>query len=124
RAGLGYLRGVALDLLIRGGTVVTPQGAGPWDVGVAGERIAAIAAAGTLPAAGARVLDASGLIVVPGGVEPHTHLAHGIRTVPDEPGLTLGPEDDTVGMACGGTTTHLDFAFLPPGPPLAEAAPQ
>src|SRR5215475_3736119 len=123
-AELGYLRGMALDLLIRGGTVVTPQGAGAWDVGVAGERIAAVAAAGTLPAEGARVLDAAGLIVVPGGVEPHTHLAHAIRTVPDEPGLTLGPEDDTVGMACGGTTTHIDFAFVRPGTEIAEAIEQ
>jgi dihydropyrimidinase len=115
---------MGLDLLIRGGTVVTPQGAGPWDLGVAGERIAAVAAAGTLPAEGARVLEAAGLIVVPGGVEPHTHLAHGIRTVPDEPGLTLGPEDDTVGMACGGTTTHIDFAFVRPGTEIAEAIEQ
>jgi dihydropyrimidinase len=115
---------MALDLLIRGGTVVAPQGAGPWDVGVVGERIAAVAAAGTLPAEGARVLDAAGLIVVPGGVEPHTHLAHAIRTVPDEPGLTLGPEDDTVGMACGGTTTHIDFAFVRPGTEIAEAIEQ
>ncbi len=115
---------MALDLLIRGGTVVTPQGAGQWDVGVVGERIAAVAAAGTLPAEGARVLDAAGLIVVPGGVEPHTHLAHAIRTVPDEPGLTLGPEDDTVGMACGGTTTHIDFCFVRPGTEIAEAIEQ
>jgi dihydroorotase-like cyclic amidohydrolase len=106
---------VALDLVIRGGRVVTPGGAALRDVGVAGERIAAVAPAGTLPTDGARVLDATGLVVVPGGVEPHTHLAHGIRTRPDEPGLTLGPEDDTRGMAHGGTTTHVDFCFVRPG---------
>ena len=115
---------MALDLLIRGGQVVTPQGAGAWDVGVAGERIAAVAPAGTLPAEGARVLDAAGLIVVPGGVEPHTHLAHAIRTRPDEPGLTLGPEDDSPGMACGGTTTHIDFCFVRPGTEIADAIEQ
>src|SRR5881397_3384554 len=44
-----------LDLVIRGGQVVTPQGVGAWDVGVEGERIVAIAAPGTLPrAAGER----------------------------------------------------------------------
>ncbi|HEV8308687.1 MAG TPA: amidohydrolase family protein [Methylomirabilota bacterium] len=112
---------MALDLVIRGGRVVTPQGVGEWDVGVAGERIAAVAEAGTLPTDQARVLDASGLVVVPGGVEPHTHLAHAIRTQPDEPGLTLGPEDDTRGMAWGGTTTHIDFCFVRPGMEIAEA---
>jgi dihydropyrimidinase len=115
---------MALDLVIRGGRVVTPRGAGDWDVGIAGERIAAVALPGTLPADGARIVDAAGLIVVPGGVEPHTHLAHGIRTQPDEPGLTLGPEDDTRGMACGGTTTHIDFCFVRPGSEIAEVIEQ
>jgi dihydropyrimidinase len=115
---------VALDLVVRGGTVITPEGVGPWDVGVQGERIAVLALPGTLPTEGARVLDASGRIVAPGGVEPHTHLAHAIRTVPDEPGLTLGPEDDTRGMACGGTTTHIDFAFVRPGAGIAETLEQ
>src|SRR3990170_3996809 len=113
-----------LDLLIRGGRVVTPRGVGEWDVGVVGERIAAVALPGTLPAEGARVIDATGLIVVPGGIEPHTHLAHAIRTVPDEPGLTLGPEDDTRGMACGGTTTHIDFCFVRPGTEIPDAIAQ
>jgi dihydropyrimidinase len=115
---------VALDLLIRGGRVVTPRGVGDWDVGIAGERIAAVSLPGTLPADGARVVDAAGRIVVPGGVEPHTHLAHGIRTQPDEPGLTLGPEDDTRGMAIGGTTTHIDFCFVRPGSEIAEVIEQ
>ena len=51
-----------LDLLIRGGHVVTPQGAGSWDIGVEGERIALVGAAGSLPAAG-RVIEAAGKIV-------------------------------------------------------------
>jgi dihydropyrimidinase len=115
---------VALDLLIRGGRVVTPQGADDRDVGIVGERIAAVSLPGTLPADGARVIDAAGLVVVPGGVEPHTHLAHAIRTRPDEPGLTLGPEDDTRGMAFGGTTTHIDFCFVRPGSEIAEVVEQ
>jgi dihydropyrimidinase len=115
---------VGLDLLIRGGRVVTPHGVGDWDIGVVGERIAAVAHPGTLPGDGARIVEAAGLIVVPGGVEPHTHLAHAIRTQPDEPGLTLGPEDDTRGMACGGTTTHIDFCFVRPGTEMAEVIEQ
>ena len=68
---------MALDLVIRGGRVVTPHGVGDWDVGVGGERIATLAEAGTLPTEGVRVLDASGLIVVPGGVEPLRSRASG-----------------------------------------------
>ena len=53
--------------------------------------------------------------MAPGGVEPHAHLAHGIMSHPEAPAMTLGPEDDTKGMACGGTTTHIDFAYVRPG---------
>src|SRR5262245_42212392 len=72
-----------LDLVIKNGQVITPQGVGPWDIGVEGERIAAVGAPGTLSAEGARVIDAAGAVVSPGGVEPHTHLAHGIMSRPD-----------------------------------------
>ncbi|MDP2703131.1 MAG: dihydropyrimidinase, partial [Candidatus Rokubacteria bacterium] len=104
-----------LDLVIRGGRVVTPQCVGSWDVGVPGERIAVLGAPGTLPTEAARVIDATGLIVTPGGVEPHTHLAHAIMSHPESPSITLGPEEDTRGMACGGTTTHIDFCYVRPG---------
>ncbi len=112
-----------LDLIIRGGQVVTPQGAGFWDVGVEGERIAMVAAPGTLPEAG-RTIDAAGKIVVPGGVEPHTHLAHFIAMHPDEGLFTLGPEEDTRGMVFGGTTTHVDFCFVRPGTDVATVIEQ
>ena len=112
-----------LDLAIRGGQVVTPQGAGRWDVGVQGEQIAMVAAPGMLPEAG-RVIDATGKIVVPGGVEPHTHLAHFIAMHPDENLFTLGPEEDSRGMAFGGTTTHVDFCFVRPGGDVATAIEQ
>ena len=55
-----------LDLVIRNGQVITPQGVGLWDVGIKGERIAVIGAPGTLPTEGARVIDAAGQIVVAG----------------------------------------------------------
>ena len=62
-----------LDLVIRGGRVVTPEGAGAWDVGVEGERIVVVAAAGSLPADSARVIDATDKLVIPGGIDPHVH---------------------------------------------------
>jgi dihydropyrimidinase len=112
-----------LDLIVRGGQVVTPEGVGALDVGVEGERIVLIGAPGSLPSAG-RVIDATGKIVVPGGVEPHAHLAHAIMSHPDEPLTTMGPEDDTRGMAFGGTTTHVDFVFVRPGTDMAGAIEQ
>jgi dihydropyrimidinase len=113
-----------LDLVIANGQVVTPQGVGVWDVGVSGERIEILGVPGTVPRDGARVIDATGQVVVPGGVEPHTHLAHPIMTNPDEPGITLGPEDDTRGMAHGGTTTHIDFCYVRPGNDIAPVLEQ
>ena len=104
-----------LDLVIRNGRVITPQGVGDWDIGIEGERIAAVGAPGSLPAGSAKVIDAAGLVVSPGGVEPHAHLAHPIMSHPEEPAITLGPEEDTRGMACGGTTTHVDFCYVRPG---------
>src|SRR5467141_3212053 len=109
-----------LDLVIRGGEVVTPQGVGAWDVAVQGERIVAVGLPEERWEAG-RVIDAAGKIVVPGGVEPHTHLAHFISRHPEDNLHTLGPEEDTRGMVFGGTTTHVDFCFVRPGTDIQQA---
>jgi dihydropyrimidinase len=100
-----------LDLIIRGGDVVTPQGVMRCDVGVAGETIAAVAQPGTLDASGGRVIDAGGKFVIPGGIDPHVHMQHPWQ-LPDGTTLTTkGP--DHVGRAAlwGGTTTLIDFAY-------------
>jgi dihydropyrimidinase len=103
-----------LDLLIRGGDVVTPQGVDKWSIGIKGEQIVSVGTEdGSLTAD--RVIDATGKIVVPGGIEPHAHLASRLLTMdPTKREFTLGPEEDTRGMAFGGTTTHLDFCFVRP----------
>lgn len=63
-----------LDLLIRGGTVVDGHGAMAGSIGVAGSRIAArYAADEELPPARATI-DAAGLLVMPGVVDPHVHF--------------------------------------------------
>lgn len=113
-----------LDIVIANGQVVTPEGAGTWDVGIQGERIVAVTLPGALPREGARVIDAAGKVVAPGGIDPHTHLAHAIMSHPDEPAITLGPEEDTRGMAFGGTTTHLDFCYVRPGSDIAQTIEQ
>ena len=50
------------------------------EVGIQGERIAVLALPGTLDVEAGRTIDASGKILLPGGIEPHTHI--GVR-VPD-----------------------------------------
>jgi dihydroorotase-like cyclic amidohydrolase len=59
-------------LVIAGGTVVTPQGALRVDIAVERARITAIAP--DLPRDEAEVVDAAGLLVLPGVVDVHTHL--------------------------------------------------
>jgi len=111
---------VMLDVLIQGAEVVTPQGVGHWSIGIKGEQIVSVGI--SEPAIQAhRVIDAKGKIVVPGGIEPHAHLASLIGMQPNERLFTLGPEDDTYGMAFGGVTTHLDFVFVHPGTDIATA---
>ena len=106
-----------IDLMIQGGTVVTPWGVGTWDVAVRDGVIAAVAQPGTLPAEAARAMDASGKIVVPGGIEPHTHAGFklpypGARAA----GLRSGSAEDISRAAVfGGTTTVVDFANWRPG---------
>ncbi len=64
---------MALDLLIRNGTIVDGSGAARFtaDVGIAGGRIVEI---GRIRAPAARTLDADGLIVSPGFIDGHTHM--------------------------------------------------
>src|SRR6476469_9971201 len=102
-----------LDLIIRGGDVVTPQGVAQCDVAIKGETIAAVSAPGVLAGTdAARVIDASGKIVMPGGIDPHVHMAHPFMTPDGKTLYTQGP--DRVGMAAlwGGTTTLIDFAYV------------
>ena len=101
-----------LDLIIRGGDVVTPHGVVRGDVAVAGETIAAIAAADALSAESAtRVIDATGHIVMPGGIDPHVHLHHEWTKPDGTPLVTAGPEQVGRAALYGGTTTFIDFAY-------------
>ena len=61
------------EVLIRGGRVVNAEGIAVNDVRIVGERIAEVGR-NLRPAAGAQVIDAAGKLVLPGGIDPHTHL--------------------------------------------------
>jgi dihydropyrimidinase len=102
------------DLVITGGTVVTPHGSATGDVAISGERIAALGP--SLTALAARRIDAAGLVLLPGVVDVHTHLR-----LPDDraPDRFLR---DTLAAAYGGTTTVLSFDN--PGTGISEAGAQ
>jgi dihydropyrimidinase len=110
-----------LDIVIRGGSVVTPDGVGAWDVGIEGEKIAAIAAPGTLPVENARVIDAAGQLVMPGGIDPHVHTAWPIPALGGGFESSAGPGQVSRAAIYGGTTTLVDFAVWEPGMTLAQA---
>src|SRR4051812_13311480 len=64
-----------VDVLIRGGTLVDGSGGAPRraDVGIRGDRITFVGDAAAGRGSGGRVIDATGLIVAPGFIDPHTH---------------------------------------------------
>src|SRR5215207_5810306 len=110
-----------LDLIIRGGTVVTPDGVGQWDVGVRGEHVVAVAVPGMLTDDVSRVIDATDKIVIPGGIDPHIHAKCHIPGPAGIPGsLSAGPEHVSKAALYGGTTTLLDFAAWQPGETLQQ----
>jgi dihydropyrimidinase len=105
-----------LDLAIVGANTVTPNGVGPADVGISGEKIGRVAPPGTLESAH-RTIDAHGMLLIPGAVDPHTHLdaeMFSSQTIDDF-------ESGTIAAAAGGVTTIVDYAFQAQGGSLAGA---
>jgi dihydropyrimidinase len=100
------------DLVIRGGVVVTAAASRALDVGIVGERIATLAPRGGLAGVpAAEVLDADGLLVLPGGVDPHCHYNLGHNSSGD---IRNESQEYSWAAAFGGTTTVIDFAVQDP----------
>jgi dihydropyrimidinase len=104
-----------VSVLIKGGRVITAADDYVGDVLIEGERISLIGE--SLDVAADRTIDASGKYVLPGCVDPHTHL--------DMPfGGTVTIDDFESGQtsaAFGGTTCHVDFCIQGQGQTFAEA---
>ena len=105
------------DLCIRGGRIVTSEGVFRADVGVRDGRVVALAE--TLAGTATETVDATGLLVLPGGVDSHVHI--------DQP--SNGPTEmcddfDTASAsaAAGGTTSVICFVWQTPGASLAQIA--
>ena len=111
-----------MDLVIRSDRVVTPAGVAACDVAIEGERIAAVAAAGTFAATSARrVLDVTGAIVMPGGIDPHVHCKW-YSPMPDGSVIYTDPASVVSRAALyGGTTTLIDFARWTHGKTIRQA---
>src|SRR5690348_15767414 len=77
------------ELLIRNGLIITPEGRVQGDVRVRGEQIAEIGRH-LVAGAGSREINAQGMLVIPGGVDPHTHL---VPELPNPP-RPNGNQDD------------------------------
>ena len=103
-----------MKTIVTGGTVVSSDGEFRADVLVDRGRIIAVGL--DLPQEGARVVDASGAYVLPGGIDVHTHFQMPFGgTVCCE---TF--ETGTKAAACGGTTMVVDFALQAPGDSLMK----
>jgi dihydropyrimidinase len=103
------------DLVIRGGTVVSPVSSELLDVAVKGEQIAAVEQPGAFDDEAARVVDASGCLVIPGGIDPHCHYNMGFGDV------TAESQAYSPAAAYGGDTTIIDFVLQEAPASLHEA---
>jgi dihydropyrimidinase len=104
-----------VSILIKGGRVITAADDYVADIYVEGERISLIG--DSLDVQADRTIDASGRYILPGGVDPHTHLDMpfgGTVTIDDV-------ESGQTAAAFGGTTTHVDFIIQPKGSTFADA---
>jgi dihydropyrimidinase len=102
------------DLAIRGGTVCTAAESFRADIGIRDGRIAGIA---SQIEGAARTIDASGFLVLPGGIDAHVHIAQ-----PSGEGVVMADDfaSGTRAAAAGGTTTIMPFALQEKGQSLRE----
>jgi dihydropyrimidinase len=106
---------MSMKTLIRGGMIVTASDTYTGDVLVDGETIHSVGV--ELDAPGAKVIDATKKLVIPGGIDVHTHLDMpfgGAFSVDDF-------ETGTIAAAHGGPTTIVDLANQQPGGTLRQA---
>lgn len=96
-----------VDLVVRGGTVVNADGRRHATVLVGQGRVVALLDPSAPVPSGREVIDATGLLVLPGGVDPHCHVDTALGEF-----TTIDSYEQTSSAALyGGTTTIVDFAI-------------
>src|SRR5919199_1739647 len=103
-----------MQTLIRNGRVVTAVDDYKADILIDGETVSTIGARLDLEAD--RVIDAAGKLVIPGGIDPHTHMELPFGGTESSDDFRTG----TIAAAFGGTTTIIDFAVQYKGQSLVE----
>ena len=103
-------QGPSLDLLIQGGTMIDGSGSEPItaDIGIKGDRIEFIGDARASRISAARTIDANGLIVAPGFIDPHTHTLEDLSSADGKtnlPFLMQGVTTVVTGNDGGGPIT-------------------
>ena len=106
---------MTFDTVIKGGTIVTSQETYRADIGITDGRIASIEPE---LADGAEIIDATDLLVMPGGIDSHVHISQ-----PSGDGVTMADdfESATRSAAFGGHTTLLPFCLQSKGQTLRAA---
>jgi dihydropyrimidinase len=106
------------DTIIRGGTIATASDTFSCDVGISGGKITAL---GADLGSAREIVDASGLLVLPGGIDSHVHIAQ-----PSGPGIVMADDfaSATRSAAFGGNTMVLPFAMQQKGESLREVVKQ
>src|SRR3979409_266113 len=104
-----------MSVLIKGGRVITAADDYVADMFSEGERISLIGE--SLDVAADKVIDASGKYVLPGAVDPHTHLEMPWRGATRLDDFQSGPPPATAGR----TTTHVDFCIQGKGQTFGDA---
>jgi dihydropyrimidinase len=104
-----------MSVLFKGGTIVNATGRYVADVFAGGDKIKAIGTDLDNPAD--EVVDAKGLYILPGAIDPHTHISM--------PFMGTYAQDDyqsgTIAAACGGVTCVVDFDLQQKGESLLQA---
>ena len=104
-----------MKILIRNGRIITAVDDYKADVLVENEVVSVIGA--KLDMQADRVIDAAGRLVIPGGIDPHTHMELPFGGTQSSDDFRTG----TIAAAHGGTTTIIDFAVQYKGQSLIEA---
>ena len=103
-----------VDLVVKNAKVVTATETFESDVGIENGKVSSLSK--NIRSPGAKVWDAHGMIVVPGGIDAHTHMELPVMGTTSADDFYSG----TVAASCGGITTIVDFVDTQPGQTMLE----